>query len=326
MSILVTGGCGFIGSNFIRKVLHYTDQSIINVDRMTYAGVNVIDDPRYTFYQMDIGDHKVSDILSLHKPSHIINFAAETHVDRSINDPFSFVKTNILSTYNFICSVQKYWEENNHPSLRFLHMSTDEVFGQLKMGEPAFTEDSPYSPNSPYAATKASADHLIRAFQHTYKFPGMIVHCTNNYGPYQYPEKFIPVAIIRALMDKPIQIYGSGMNVRDWIFVDDACDALYAILMEGVLGERYNIGASNERTNLNVATSVLRLLDKPMSLIKYVEDRKGHDFRYALNTNRFTSKFGWHPDHTFEDGLVKTINWYIENMDWVEKCVNLESF
>lgn len=324
MNILVTGGNGFIGSNFIRYLLNTTDCTVINVDRMTYAGVNLIDDPRHIFYQCDIGDPEISSILGRHTPTHIVNFAAETHVDRSINDPLSFVNTNIVSTYKFISSVHQYSQKV--PGVRFIHISTDEVYGQLKLEDPPFTEHSVYEPNSPYSATKASADHLVRAFQHTYGLPAITVHMSNNYGPYQFPEKLIPVAIIKALHDKPIPVYGDGMNIRDWLFVGDACAGVFSVMMNGVLGRKYNIGGLNERNNLNVVTSILYLLNKPLSLLEYVEDRKGHDFRYALDISYIQRTLGWTPTTTFEDGLVYTINWYSQNMDWVTSCVNLESF
>jgi dTDP-glucose 4,6-dehydratase len=321
MKILVTGGSGFIGSNFIDYILHNTSHDIINVDALTYAGTSTVDiafSNRYTFYQTDIGDDTIKNILYYHEPEYIINFAAETHVDRSINDPTPFVTTNVLGTYNFICSVQEYFA--THPLVRLVHVSTDEVYGQLSFIDPAFTEQSPYAPNSPYSATKASGDHLMRAFHHTYGLPVIITNCSNNYGPRQYPEKLIPVIINQALQNKPVPIYGTGMNVRDWLYVEDHCEALYLVLTTGIIGGKYNIGGNAERNNLYVATSILSLLDKPLSLINHVEDRKGHDFRYAIDSSYIQNTLGWFPKVSFEEGLVKTINWYMDNMEWVKQC------
>lgn len=323
MKILVTGGNGFIGSNFVDYLLNNTDHEIINIDAMTYAGAaaekyRCTNSDRYTFYHCNIGDSVVGDLLNRHSPDLIMNFAAETHVDNSINDPFSFVNTNVLSTYNFICTLQEYYNKN--PAVRILHMSTDEVYGHLSMGEAAFTEHTPYAPNSPYSATKASGDHLFRAFNKTYGLPCIIAHCSNNYGPRQYPEKFIPVTISNAIQDKPIPIYGTGLNIRDWLFVEDHCEALYLILTRGKIGEKYNIGGNCELTNLFVANVVLGLLNKPVSLLQFVEDRKGHDFRYAVNFSKLTDELGWQPKTSFENGLSNTVEWYLNNLDWVEKC------
>jgi len=321
MKILVTGGSGFIGSNFIDYILHNTSHDIINVDVLTYAGASTVDstfNDRYTFYKVDIGSYAIENILKCHTPDYIINFAAETHVDKSISNPSSFVKTNVLSTYNFIQSVQKYFEKNN--SVRFLHVSTDEVYGQLSLTNPAFTENTPYAPNSPYSATKASSDHLVRAFHHTYGLPAIITNCSNNYGPRQYPEKLIPVIIKQALQNKKVPVYGTGMNVRDWLYVKDHCEALYLVLTKGTIGDKYNIGGNSERTNISVVTSILSLLDKPMSLIEYVEDRKGHDFRYAIDSSYIQQTLGWTPTVSFEEGLQHTVDWYINNMEWVKQC------
>lgn len=316
---MVTGGNGFIGSHFVDFLLKHTEYEVINIDLLTYAGASKHpESPRYTFYQMNIGDKEMADVLEKHRPVYIVNFAAETHVDRSINDPFPFVKTNILSTYNFICNVQNYWER--HKEVRLVHMSTDEVYGELLLGEPAFTERSQYNPNSPYSATKASGDHLIRAFHKTYGLPAIIVNCSNNYGPRQFPEKFIPVTILSALNDKEIPVYGTGMNIRDWIYVEDTCGALYEVMECGKIGDRYNIGGGNELTNLFVATSILQLLGKPISLLKFVEDRKGHDFRYAINDKHMREFFSWEPLIPFEEGLIRTINWYNDNTEWVKQC------
>ena len=321
MKILVTGGSGFIGSNFIEYILHNTCYDVINVDILTYAGMSTIDDTfndRYTFYQVDIGSDAINSILNHHAPDYIINFAAETHVDKSITNPSSFVNTNVLSTYNFIQSVQNYFEKNN--SVRFVHVSTDEVYGQLSSVDSAFTETTPYAPNSPYSATKAAGDHLVRAFHHTYGLPAIITNCSNNYGPRQYPEKLIPVIIKQALDNKKIPIYGTGMNIRDWLYVKDHCEALYLVLTKGTIGGKYNIGGDAERTNLTVALSILYLLNKPRSLIEYVEDRKGHDFRYAIDSSHIEAELGWTPTVSFEQGLQQTVEWYMNNMEWVKQC------
>ena len=319
-TILVTGGAGFIGSNFIEFILENTDWRVINIDTLTYAGASHFQESdRYMFQQMNIGDLNMASFLQKVQPDYIINFAAETHVDRSINDPFSFVKTNVIHTYNFICAVQTYFE--TAPHVRFVHVSTDEVYGQLKLGEPAFTETTPYAPNSPYSATKASSDHLVRAFHHTYGLPAIITNCSNNYGPRQFPEKFIPVIIHNAMMDKNIPIYGSGMNIRDWLYVEDHCRALYEVLTRGKIGEKYNIGGGEELTNLYVAASILHILDKPLSLIEHVADRKGHDYRYAIDNSHIQNTLGWTPLVSFEEGLMHTIEWYTSNMEWVKQCV-----
>lgn len=324
MKILVTGGNGFIGSNFIRYILRNTNMEVINLDILTYAGVSPHpDNTRYTFYKTNIGSEDVFSILKSERPDYIVNFAAETHVDRSITFPDPFVNTNINGTYQLLCSLMKYRELN---SFRFIHVSTDEVFGQLQQCDPRFTEKSPYNPNSPYSATKASSDHLVRAFHHTYGLPAMITNCSNNYGPYQFPEKFIPVAILRAYMNKPIPVYGTGTNVRDWLYVEDHCDAIYKVLMHGRIGESYNIGGETELSNNEVANRILMYLGKPLSLLQYVEDRKGHDFRYAIDTTFIREQLGWRPKLDFGKGLGRTIRWYIDNLDWVKTCVNLESF
>ena len=320
MKILVTGGSGFIGSNFVEYILNHTDHSVVNIDLLTYAGITRFEESdRYTFYQRNIGDNFVKDILEQHRPDYVINFAAETHVDRSINDPLAFVKTNVLSTYNFITYLQDYFNRVN-PDVRVLHISTDEVYGHLRIGEPAFTEETPYAPNSPYSATKASSDHLFRAFNKTYGLPVITANCSNNYGARQFPEKFIPVVILGALNDRVIPIYGSGMNIRDWLYVEDHCEALYLILTKGKVGEKYNIGGNAQRTNLYVVNTVLAMLNKPKDLVVHVEDRKGHDFRYAVDYSKLKKELGWQPRHVFEEGLSKTINWYIQNMEWVRRC------
>lgn len=324
MKILVTGGNGFIGSNFIRHILHTTDMEVINVDLLTYAGVSPHPlSHRYISYKENIGSPMLYDILVRHQPDYVVNFAAETHVDRSIQFPDTFVDTNINGTYGLLRSLMRYKEQND---FRFVHISTDEVFGQLGLGDPAFTEKTPYTPNSPYSATKAASDHLVRAFHHTYGLPAIITNCSNNYGPFQYPEKFIPVAILRAYTDKDIPVYGNGKNIRDWLYVDDHCDAILEVLRRGTIGESYNIGGETELSNNEIANRILLHLGKPLSRVKYVEDRKGHDFRYAMNISHIKDTLGWRPKMDFNRGLSRTIRWYLDNLDWVKSCVNLESF
>lgn len=322
--LLVTGGNGFIGSNFVRYLLEYTDLFVVNVDKLTYAAraPHPID-TRYSFYQADIGYDAFLDILTKEQPDYIVNFAAETHVDRSIEFPDTFVETNIFGTYNLLRCLKNYHESK---SFKFIHVSTDEVFGQLKPSDTPFKETTPYSPNSPYSATKASSDHLVRAFHHTYGLPAMITNCSNNYGPYQYPEKFIPVIILRAYLGKTIPVYGNGMNIRDWLHVTDHCDAIYKVLLNGENGRSYNIGGNAERTNLEVVHNILSIMDKPDNSIEFVTDRKGHDFRYAMDITRIQSELEWNPSITFERGLEKTVRWYLNNLDWVRTCVDLELF
>jgi len=325
MVILVTGGCGFIGGAFVRYVLKNTDAKVINVDLLTYAGTSPTEYPEYkvrhSFYQLDIGSNEIGDLLEAHRPDYIINFAAETHVDNSIKNPFRFVKTNVLQTYNLICKIQEYFEK--YQTVRFLHVSTDEVYGELTSSEGSFSESSSYAPNSPYSATKESSDHLVRAFHRTYGLPAIITNCSNNYGPYQHPEKLIPTIIRNAEKNNKIPIYGSGMNVRDWLYVDDHCDALFQVLTKGTVGDRYNIGGKCESTNLNVAQTILSIMGKSSDLIEFVADRKGHDFRYAIDTTHIEQQLNWQTKHTFEDGLKHTVDWYLNNKEWVEKCVSL---
>ena len=323
MKILVTGGNGFIGGNFIRHVLDRTDMEVVNLDLLTYAGtVPHSDSPRYTFHQSDIGDtHSVLSVLNTLRPQYIINFAAETHVDRSIQFPDAFVHTNVNGTYGLLRALMQYTGD-----FKFLHVSTDEVFGQLQPNDPPFTEQTAYAPNSPYSATKAASDHLVRAFHHTYKLPAIITNCSNNYGPYQFPEKFIPVVILKAYLNRPIPIYGTGTNVRDWLYVEDHCEALLHTLLHGQNGESYNIGGETELPNNEVVRIILSVMDKPSSLIQYVEDRKGHDFRYAMDISHIRNSLGWSPKVSFDTGITRTVEWYVNNIDWIKTCVNLESF
>jgi len=312
MTILVTGGNGFIGSNFIEFVLERTNFNVINVDAMTYAAQRVEIpkeyENRYRFFEWNIADPRLGELLRKTNPEFIINFAAQTHVDNSIADPFTFVKTNVLETYNFMCTVQEYYETNPH--VRLVHVSTDEVYGSLDLFSAKTSEQAPYQPNSPYSATKASADHLFRSFHKTYGLPVIIAHPSNNFGPNQHIEKFIPKVITLAKNDQKIPIYGSGFQMREWLYVTDTCHALFLILLNGRVGEHYNIGSSDLYTNLFVATSILSLLNKPYSLIEHVEDRKGHDFRYSVDYSKITTELGWEPRISFEDGLVRTINFY----------------
>lgn len=325
MKVLVTGGCGFIGSNFVEYILNTTDWEVINVDLLTYAGVTPHPkSSRYTFYQADIAYPEMYDILVRHSPDYIVNFAAETHVDRSISFPDPFVQTNVFGTYKLLCSLIEYHKVKS--DFKFIHISTDEVFGQLNISDEPFKETTPYSPNSPYSATKASSDHLVRAFHHTYRLPAIITNCSNNYGPHQFPEKFIPVVILRAYLDKTIPVYGNGLNIRDWLYVTDHCDAIYNVLVNGKNGRSYNIGGNAEHSNLDVVRSILNIMGKPDHTIDFVTDRKGHDFRYAMDITRINTELGWSPSVSFEVGLEKTVNWYLNNLDWVRLCVNLESF
>lgn len=322
MRIMVTGGCGFIGSNFIEYVLENTDARIVNIDSITYAGKNhSLVDPRYTLYPIGIGSDHIYHLLLAHRITHIINFAAESHVDRSIQAPDNFVKTNIDGTYSFIKSVHKYFLRS--PSVRFVHVSTDEVFGSLTELEPPFTEQSPYRPNSPYSATKAASDHLVRAWHETYGLPAIITNCSNNYGPRQFPEKFVPVVIDKASRNDYVPVYGDGKNIRDWIYVRDHCEALYMVLTHGVLGDSYNIGGNMELSNIAVVNTILDIMGASSDLINFVPDRLGHDFRYAIDSTHIKNVLGWTPKTKFSDGIEKTIQWYADNKQWTEKCKSL---
>jgi dTDP-glucose 4,6-dehydratase len=334
MSILVTGGAGFIGSNFVLDWFSQGSEPVVNLDKLTYAGnpdnlKPLKDSPSYEFVHGDIGNRKlVRSLLEKHAPRAIVHFAAESHVDRSIHGPDEFIQTNILGTFALLEEARG-WLEKRAPSqrdeFRFLHVSTDEVFGSLAPHDPAFSESTAFAPNSPYAASKAAADHLVRAYHHTYDLPTLIVNCSNNYGPYQFPEKLIPLMILNAIAHKPLPIYGEGSNVRDWLFVLDHCSAIRAVLAQGRIGESYNIGGHNQKTNLEVVNAICALLDeaRPHSkirhstLITFVKDRPGHDRRYAMDFSKIALQLGWAPSETFESGLRKTVAWYLDNPEWV---------
>lgn len=319
--ILVTGGCGFIGSNFIRYTLNKTDYEIVNLDKLTYAGnlknlVDIQSNKRYKFYKGDICNYElVSFIVEKEKIDAIINFAAESHVDRSILSSQEFIRTNITGT-NILLEVTRQFELE-----KFVQISTDEVYGSLGP-EGKFTEETPLSPNSPYSASKASADLLVKAYNHTYGVPALITRCSNNYGPYQFPEKLIPLMIINALNNKPLPVYGDGMNVRDWIYVEDHCEAILKVFEKGRIGEVYNIGAENEKPNIEIVKLILKELGKDESLITYVKDRPGHDRRYAIDATKIRTELGWKPLHTFETAIKETINWYIQNQTWWKEIIS----
>jgi len=334
-TILITGGAGFIGSNFIQRWLAAGRSHIVNLDKITYAGnpanlerLNL--DSLYTFVRGDIGDRAVvRGLLSEHRPAAVIHFAAESHVDRSIHGPSDFIKTNIVGTFSLLEEARDYWsalQNQDRDRFRFLQISTDEVYGSLNPEDAPFCETTPYAPNSPYSASKAAADHLVRAYHHTYGLPTLTTNCSNNYGPYQFPEKLIPLVILNAMSGKPIPVYGDGKNVRDWLYVADHCDAIQVVLAGGRIGTTYNIGGSNERNNLEVVRTICSLLDEMRPndsvvpherLITFVKDRPGHDRRYAMDTRRIEAELGWKPRETFETGIRKTIEWYLENQDWV---------
>lgn len=330
--ILVTGGAGFIGSNFVLDWLAQSDEKIVNLDKLTYAGnlqnlSLLIDDPRYAFVQGDIGDIKlVSRLLTEYQPRAIINLAAESHVDRSIHGPEDFIQTNILGTFRLLEAVRAYWnklETVPKQNFRFLHVSTDEVYGSLTQNESAFTEQHRYAPNSPYSASKASSDHLVRAYHHTYGLPVLTTNCSNNYGPFQFPEKLIPLMIANALARRPLPIYGDGQQIRDWLYVVDHCSAIRRVLAAGNPGETYNIGGWNEKPNIEIVQIICNLLEElyPGSafhnLITYVKDRPGHDRRYAINAMKIERELNWKPAETFETGIRKTIQWYLDNQQWI---------
>ena len=339
--ILVTGGAGFIGGNFVLDWLKEpNNEGIINLDKLTYAGnlatlASLKDDPRHIFVHGDIGDKElVQRLLSEHKPRSIVNFAAESHVDRSIHGPAEFVQTNIVGTFNLLECAREYWNSldvDKKAQFRFHHVSTDEVYGSLSAQDPAFTESHPYEPNSPYSASKAASDHLVRAWFHTYGLPVVTTNCSNNYGPYHFPEKLIPLVILNALNSKPLPIYGDGQQVRDWLYVGDHCSAIREVLANGRLGETYNIGGWNEKANLDVVKTICSILNelKPRmdgksyaEQITFVKDRPGHDRRYAIDASKVERELGWRPAETFDTGIRKTVQWYLDNPAWIEGVVS----
>jgi dTDP-glucose 4,6-dehydratase len=333
--ILVTGGAGFIGANFVLDWLAQSDEAIINLDALTYAGnrenlASLAGDTRHLFVQGDIGDSAlVAGLLAQHQPRAIVNFAAESHVDRSIHGPEDFIQTNIVGTFRMLEAVRAYWsalEGDARQNFRFLHVSTDEVYGSLAKDAPAFTENHRYEPNSPYSASKAASDHLVRAYHHTYGLPVLTTNCSNNYGPYHFPEKLIPLMIVNALAGKALPVYGDGQQIRDWLYVKDHCSAIRRVLEAGALGEVYNIGGWNEKPNLDIVHTVCNLLDEHRARadgksyrdqITYVTDRPGHDRRYAIDASKIERQLGWKPAETFETGIRKTVQWYLDNQNWV---------
>ena len=338
--IIVTGGAGFIGSNFILQWLDHTDEPVINLDLLTYAGnpENLATIKGLSQHQLvhgDIGDVAlVENLLDTHKPRAIINFAAESHVDRSIHGPVDFINTNVMGTFNLLEPVRAYWNElpsGEKNAFRFLHISTDEVYGSLTATDTAFVETTPYAPNSPYSASKAASDHLVRAWHHTYGLPVLTTNCSNNYGPFQFPEKLIPLMVANALENKPLPIYGDGQNVRDWLYVGDHCKAIRRVLEAGRVGETYNVGGGSERTNLQVVDALCSILDELApsgreggyrAQIQFVKDRPGHDRRYAIDASKITHELGWAPRETFETGLARTIFWYLNHHEWVERITS----
>ena len=340
MSIMLTGGAGFIGSNFLLDWFRHQDETIINVDKLTYAGnleslAPLQGDARHQFVRGDIGDSTLmTRLLAKHTPRAIINFAAESHVDRSIHGPEEFIQTNIVGTFRLLETARQHWaglSTEERALFRFLHVSTDEVYGSLELDEPAFTEDRRYEPNSPYSASKAASDHLVRAYHHTYGLPVLTTNCSNNYGPFQFPEKLIPLVIHNALAGKPLPVYGDGQQVRDWLYVGDHCRAIQRVLEAGRVGETYNIGGGSQRVNLDVVHTLCRELDEfqPRSdgksyleQIAFVKDRPGHDRRYAINATKIDCELRWKPAETFETGMQKTVRWYLDNQPWVQNVTS----
>ena len=334
--LLVTGGAGFIGSNFVLDWLAQSDETVINLDKLTYAGnlenLSSLDgDKRHVFVKGDIGDSAlVGQLLATYLPRAVINFAAESHVDRSIHGPEDFIQTNIVGTFHLLEAVRAYWnglQGDAKASFRFLHVSTDEVYGSLGLGDAAFTETHAYTPNSPYSASKAASDHLVRSYHHTYGLPVLTTNCSNNYGPYHFPEKLIPLMIVNALAGKPLPVYGDGQQIRDWLYVKDHCSAIREVLARGRLGEVYNVGGWNEKPNIDIVYTLCQLLDelrpradgsKYESLITYVTDRPGHDRRYAIDPTKIQRDIGWSPAETFESGINKTVAWYLGNDAWID--------
>ena len=336
--ILVTGGAGFIGANFVLDWIATEATPVVNLDALTYAGnlgnlASLKNDPRHLFVKGDISDRAlVARLLTEHQPKAIVHFAAESHVDRSISGPGEFVQTNVVGTFSLLEETRAYWSALADPAknqFRFLHVSTDEVYGSLGPNDPAFSETTPYAPNSPYAASKAASDHLVRAYHHTYGLPTVTTNCSNNYGPLQFPEKLIPLMIFNAISGKPLPVYGDGLNVRDWLYVGDHCAGIRAALNKGRLGETYNIGGNSEKTNLEVIHTLCAIMDelRPDSaphakLIQFVKDRPGHDKRYAIDAGKIRSELAWTPSEKFEAGMRKTVQWYLDHMDWTESITS----
>ena len=340
MTILVTGGAGFIGSNFVLDWLAQSNEPVVNLDKLSYAGnlenlASLQGDARHIFVQGDIGDSAlVGQLLHAHGVRAVVNFAAESHVDRSIHGPQAFVDNNIVGTFRLLEAVKTYWSELAGPAksaFRFLHVSTDEVYGSLAKNDPAFTERNPHEPNSPYSASKAASDHLVRAWHHTYGLPVLTTNCSNNYGPYHFPEKLIPLMIVNALAGKPLPVYGDGQQIRDWLYVKDHCSAIRRVLEAGRVGETYNVGGWNEKANIDIVQTVCALLDELQpradgqpyaGQITYVADRPGHDRRYAIDASKIERELGWKPAETFDTGIAKTVRWYLDNPQWVANVQN----
>ncbi len=336
MRILITGGAGFIGSAVVRYIINHTQDSVLNIDKLTYAGNltsldSINNNPRYSFKQLDICNQAgLKQVFTEYQPDAVMHLAAESHVDRSIDGSAAFIQTNIVGTYTLLEVARQYWqalERDKKSAFRFHHISTDEVYGDLGGTDDLFTETTAYAPSSPYSASKASSDHLVRAWYRTYGLPTLITNCSNNYGPYQFPEKLIPLMILNALNGRPLPIYGNGLQIRDWLFVADHARALYTVITQGKVGETYNIGAYNEKTNLEIVQTICTLLEELMpnkpedvnyykDLIHYVEDRPGHDLRYAIDASKITRELGWRPQETFESGIRKTVAWYLQNEAW----------
>ena len=340
MTLLVTGGAGFIGSNFVLDWLAQSDEPVITLDKLTYAGnrenlASLDGDARHVFVQGDIGDFElVSRLLAEHRPRAVVNFAAESHVDRSIHGPGEFIQTNIVGTFHLLEAIRAYWgglPDERKTAFRLLHVSTDEVYGSLSKTDPAFSETNRYEPNSPYSASKAASDHLVRAYHHTYGLPVLTTNCSNNYGPYHFPEKLIPLLIVNSLAGKSLPVYGDGQQIRDWLYVKDHCSAIRCVLEKGRVGETYNVGGWNEKPNLDIVHTVCALLDElrprpdgqPYSAqITYVTDRPGHDRRYAIDAGKLERELGWKPAETFETGIRKTVRWYLDHQPWVENVLS----